>query len=101
MVCVYNNIYERGLIKENGIFKESKLMDLMDKSALNHMSLEDNTHQPRQHWDSGRHTNKKKATCELVEMSNVSPIRNIFSVTQMYCHAGYEVYSDLKSQLRS
>lgn len=28
--------------------------DLMDKSALNHMSLEDNTHQPRQHQDKTR-----------------------------------------------
>lgn len=28
--------------------------DLTDKSALTHMSLEDNTHQPRQHQDKTR-----------------------------------------------
>lgn len=28
--------------------------DLMDKSALNHMSLEDNKHQPTQHQDKTR-----------------------------------------------
>lgn len=58
--------------------------DLTDKSALNHMSLEDNTHRPRQHQDKTRQLmadiQTEKAACKLVEMrQQVSLIQNLFS----------------------